>query len=116
MRKCFHEIQLQDIFSISEQLSMAQPIVSGDIPGLMVLSYTRRKVKRSQEEQESNQHHSMAIASAPASRFLPCLNSYPDFLGDEQQCGSVSRINPILPRLLCSPGVLLNVTKTVSIR
>ena len=41
----------------------------------------------------------MASASAPASKFLSCVSSCPDF-GDEQQCGSVSWINPFLPNLL----------------
>ncbi|EDL76898.1 rCG25722 [Rattus norvegicus] len=33
----------------------------------------------------------MASASAPASRFLPCLSSYPDFFHDGQLCGSLNR-------------------------
>jgi hypothetical protein len=54
----------------------------------------------------------MASASAPASRFLHCLSSYPDFLlsavccgkGSSRgrgigNCGSVSQINPFLSNL-----------------
>jgi hypothetical protein len=33
-----------------------------------------------QGRQASKQHLSMASASAPASRFLPCVSSFPDFL------------------------------------
>jgi hypothetical protein len=33
------------------------------------------------------------------------LSSSPDFLGDEQQYGSVSRINPFLPNLLLGHDV-----------
>jgi hypothetical protein len=34
----------------------------------------------SHEEQVGKQHPSMALASAPTSRFLPCLGYCPDFL------------------------------------
>jgi hypothetical protein len=37
-------------------------------------------LKKKKAEQASKQHPSMASASAPASRFLPCLSSYHDFL------------------------------------
>jgi hypothetical protein len=40
--------------------------------------------------------HGLFISSC----FLTCLSSSPDFLGDEQQYGSVSQINPFLPNLL----------------
>jgi hypothetical protein len=39
---------------------------------------------RKQAEQASKQHPSTASASAPASRFLPCLSSCPDFFDNEQ--------------------------------
>jgi hypothetical protein len=51
----------------------------------------------------------MASASAPA--------SWPDFLGDEQQYGSVSQINPFLSNLLLGHDVCAGIetlTKTVS--
>ena len=35
-------------------------------------------------------------------QFLPCLSSCPDSFNDEQQRGSVSQINPFLPKLLWS--------------
>jgi hypothetical protein len=44
------------------------------------------------------------------------LSSSPDFLGDEQQYGSVSRINPFLPNLLLGHDVCAGIetlTKTV---
>jgi hypothetical protein len=43
------------------------------------------------------------------------LSSSPDFLGDEQQYGSVSRINPVLPNLLLGHDVCAGIetlTKT----
>jgi hypothetical protein len=43
------------------------------------------------------------------------LSSSPDFLGDEQQYGSVSQINPFLPNLLLGHDVcagLETLTKT----
>jgi hypothetical protein len=48
---------------------------------------------------------------------LTCLSSSPDFLGDEQQYGSVSRINPFLPNLLLGHDVCAGIetlTKTNS--
>jgi hypothetical protein len=45
------------------------------------------------------------------------LSSSPDFLGDEQQYGSVSRINPFLPNLLLGHDVCAGIetlTKTPS--
>jgi hypothetical protein len=45
----------------------------------------------------------MTSASAPASRFLPCLKSYPDFFNDEK-----SKPNkPLSPQLAFGPDVLL---------
>jgi hypothetical protein len=44
------------------------------------------------------------------------LSSSPDFLGDEQQYGSVSRINPFLPNLLLGHDVCAGIetlTKTL---
>jgi hypothetical protein len=44
------------------------------------------------------------------------LSSSPDFLGDEQQYGSVSRINPFLPNLLLGHDVCAGIetlTKTI---
>jgi hypothetical protein len=37
------------------------------------------------------------------------LSSIPDFLGDEQQYGSVSQINPFLPNLLLGHDVCAGV-------
>jgi hypothetical protein len=55
----------------------AQPIVSGAIPGMMVLGSIR---KQAEQGRGSKPVSSMASASAPASKFLPCVSSYPDFL------------------------------------
>jgi hypothetical protein len=51
------------------------PLWVGPFPGLVVLGSIRK-----QAEQASKQHSSMVSASAPASRFLPCLSSCPDIL------------------------------------
>ena len=51
------------------------PIVGGGTPGLEVLASIRK-----QAEQAMGAAPSMASASAPASRFLPCLSSCPDNL------------------------------------
>jgi len=53
-------------------------VVSGAIPELV--GSPRFHMKASHEEQASKQHSSMASASAPAFRFLPCVSSCPDFL------------------------------------
>jgi hypothetical protein len=59
----------------------------------------------SHEEQASKQHPSIASVSAPASRFLSCLSSYPDFLLDRLKDESVSQIYPFLPNLFFGHGV-----------
>jgi hypothetical protein len=41
------------------------------------------------------------------------LSSSPDFLGDEQQYGSVSRINPFLPNLLLGHDVCAGIETLV---
>jgi len=57
-----------------------QPIVYGAIPGLGVQHSIKQQIEQaSHEEQSIKQHPSMASASASASRFLPWLNSSPDF-------------------------------------
>jgi hypothetical protein len=53
------------------------------------------------------------MASCISSCFLICLSSSPDFLGDEQQYGSVSQINPLLPNLLLGHDVCAG-TKTLT--
>jgi hypothetical protein len=49
------------------------------IPGLVVPG-SIRKAEQAMGEQANKQHPSMASASAPASRFLPCLSSCHDFV------------------------------------
>ena len=60
---------------ISDQWGRAQPLMGGAIAGQVVLGSIRK-----QAEQASKLHTSMASAVAPASMFLPCLSSCPDFL------------------------------------
>lgn len=64
------------------------------------------------QEQASKLYPCLATASAPASRFLPCLSSIPD--NDELRCARVSRVNPVLCKLLlanCSIAVIVAQTK-----
>ena len=56
-------------------IKVGGPIVGGATPGLVVLGFIRK-----QAEQASKQDPSMASASAPASKFLPCVSSCPGFL------------------------------------
>jgi hypothetical protein len=76
------------------------PLVGGTISGLVVLagSLSQRAGWASQGKPATKEHPSIAFCIS--SCFLTCLSSSPDFLGDEQQCGSVSWINPSLPNLL----------------
>jgi hypothetical protein len=59
------------------------------------LGFYKRAGWASQGKQASKEHHSVASASVPA--FWPAWVPVLNFLGDEQQYGSVSRINPFLP-------------------
>jgi hypothetical protein len=73
-------------------------------PWASSLGFYTRASWASQVKQASKEHPSMASASDPASWpvwWVPVLTSF----GDEQQCGSVSRINPFLPNLLLSHDV-----------
>jgi hypothetical protein len=49
--------------------------MGGAIPGLVLLGFIRK-----QDEQSIKHYPSMSSASALASRFLPCLSTYLDFL------------------------------------
>jgi hypothetical protein len=79
------------------------------------LGFYKRASWASQGKQASKEHPSMASASAPAfwPAWVPVLTSF----GDEQQYGSVSRINPFLPNLLFGHDVCAGIetlTKTLS--
>jgi hypothetical protein len=85
-----------------------RPLVGGTISGLVVLGSIRE-----QAGQASKEHPSMSSASAPAfwPAWVPVLTSF----GDEQQYGSVCRINPFLPNLLLGHDVCAGIetlTKT----
>jgi hypothetical protein len=85
-------------------------------------SYHRERsfISGSLREQAEQARGSKPVKNIPpwlciSSCFLICLSSSPDFLGDEQQCGSVSRINPFLSNLLLGPDVCAGIetpTKT----
>jgi hypothetical protein len=62
------------IFLISDWCGRVQLIVGGATPGLVVLGSISKQTK-----QASKQLSFVAFASAPVSRFLSCLSSYPDF-------------------------------------
>jgi hypothetical protein len=72
------------------------PVVGGTISGC--LGFCKKASWVNQGKQASKWHPSMAFASAPASwqAWIPVLA----FFGNEQQCGSVSWINPFLSNLL----------------
>jgi len=54
--------------------------VGAAIPGLVVLGFYKKAGRANHGAQANKQHPSMASAWAPAFRFLPCMNSCPDFL------------------------------------
>ena len=68
------------------------------------LGFYKKTNWSSQGKQASKEYPFMAFASAPASwpAWVPVLT----FFGDEQQCGSISWINPFLPNLLLVHDVL----------
>jgi hypothetical protein len=78
------------------------------------LGFYKKASWASQGKQASKEHPSMTSESAPAP--WPAWVSSPDFLGDEQQYGSVSQINPFLPNLLLRHDVCAGIetlTKTM---
>jgi hypothetical protein len=89
-----------------------RPLVGGTISGLTVLASIREQAEQARESKPVRTSlHGLCISSC----FLTCLSSSPDFLGDEQQHASVSRINPFLPNLLLGHDVcagIENLTKT----
>jgi hypothetical protein len=86
-----------------------RPLVGGTIPGLVVLGSIRE-----QAEQGRGSKPVKNIPPWPLHQLLlPDLTSF----GDEQQYGSVSRINPFLPNLLLGHDVCAGIetlTKTTS--
>jgi hypothetical protein len=62
------------------------PIVGGAIPGLVVLGSIRKQDEQARGSKPVTPLHGLCISFC----FLTCLSSSPDFLGDEQQYGSVS--------------------------
>jgi hypothetical protein len=78
LRKCLHEIQLQGIFSISDQGGKAH--CGWCHPWAGSLGFYKKASWASQGKQASKQYPSVASVSTPASRFLPCVSSSPDFL------------------------------------
>jgi hypothetical protein len=104
--KCLHKIQLQGIFSISDQ--------GGRSPcGWCHLWTGSLGFIREQAEQASKEHPSMASASVPASwpAWVPVLASF----GDQQQCGKCKLNKPFPPSLLLGHDVCAGIetpTKT----
>lgn len=77
---------------VTDQWGTAQTIVGGDIPGLVVLNSIRKWVKQGIEGIEvSSTPHGICISSS-CQVWILVLNS----LRDEQQCESISQINPFL--------------------
>ena len=67
-------------FLISDWCERVQPIVGGAIPGLVALGSIRKQSEQAMRRKSVSSTPSMTSASAPVSRFLPCLSSCPDFL------------------------------------
>lgn len=76
-------------FKLVIEGGLALPTVGGAIPGLVVLGSIRK-----QTEQAILQHPSMASASVPGSRFLPCSSFCPSFF---QQCIVTQKCRPNKP-------------------
>lgn len=84
----------------------AQSLVGNAVPGLVVLDSIRKQIDQVRGKQVGKQHLSTASASDPASRILPCSSSCPLIsFSDEQECVSVSQMNPFLPTLSLGHGV-----------
>jgi hypothetical protein len=67
-------------FLISDWCERVQPIVGGAIPVLVALGSIRKQSEQAMRRKSVSSTPSMTSASAPVSRFLPCLSSCPDFL------------------------------------
>jgi hypothetical protein len=110
--KCLHEIQLQGIYSISDQGGKAP--CGWDNLWVGSLGFYKRAGWASQGKQASKEHPSMASASVPD--FWPAWVPVLTYFSAEQQCGNVSRINPFLPNLLLGHDVCAGIetlTKTL---
>jgi hypothetical protein len=108
--KYLHEIQLWGIFSISDQGGKA--LCGWDHLWAGSLGSIREQAKQARGSKPVRN-----IPPWPLHQLLlpDFLSSSPDFLGDEQQYGSVSRINPFLPNLLLGHDVCAGIetlTKT----
>ena len=79
-------------------------LVGGTISGLVVLGSIREHA-----EQAMGSKPVKNIPSWPLHQLLlpDLFDSSPDFLGDEQQHGSVSRIHPFLPNLILGHDVFV---------
>lgn len=95
LRKCLGEAPAVDM-RVGHPLNLrltgrAQAIVSGTILGLAILGPIRK-----QAEQAHKQHPSIASASAPASKLLPCFFSCSDFLQGWSAIWKYSLSKPLL--------------------
>jgi hypothetical protein len=90
----------------SDQGERAQPIVAGAIPRLVVLGSIRKQAEQTRGSKLVSSippwplHQLLPPSSCPV--WVPLLTSF----DDEQQCGSVSRINFFFPNLLLGHDVL----------
>ena len=80
LRKCFFEIQLWGIFSISDQWRRAQPVVSGAIPGLVVLGSIRRQVEQATWSKAVSSTSPWLLHQLLPPGSFPVLISWPDSL------------------------------------
>ena len=96
------------VFKISDWWGRVQPIVGGAIPELVVLASIRQAYEKKPVSSTPlwPLHQLLPLGSCPV--WVPVQTSSSD---DEQQCGSVSQINPFLPNLLCGHEVSLQQQK-----
>ena len=112
VRKHVQKIQLEGIFSISDQwgrmthYGWCHPWAGS--PGLY-----KKGSWASQGQQASHQHPSMASASAPASRFLPWLSFFPDFLWWWTVLWKYKLSKPFPPQLASWSWCLIAAIKTL---
>jgi hypothetical protein len=74
LKKCLHEIQLWDIFSISDQEE--GPLVGGTISRLVVLGSIRGQAEQARGSKPVTSLHGLCISSC----YLTCLSSSSDIL------------------------------------
>ena len=89
----------------------SQLIVSGAIPGLVVLVSKRKQAEQARASKPVKQHPSMPLHQLLPPSSCPVWVPVPTSFGNEQQHLNVSWLNPFLPNLLLGHDVLCRNTK-----